>query len=40
MALYLLCDPRWERAARKRWVEILSRLAQGRAVALLPVLSP
>ena len=40
MALYLLCDPRWERAARKRCAEILSRLAQGRGVALLSVFSP
>lgn len=40
IALYLLSDPRWEQRARKRLMQILSRLAQGRGVALLPVFSP
>jgi hypothetical protein len=40
MALYLLSDSRWEQQARKRLIEILARLAQGRGVALLPAFSP
>ena len=40
IALYLLSDPAWEPRARKRWLQILARLAQGRGVALLPAFSP
>lgn len=40
IALYLLSDSRWEQRARKRLIEILARLAQGRGVALLPAFSP
>ncbi len=40
VALYLLSDARWAQRARYRWVQILSRLARGRGVALLPVFSP
>jgi hypothetical protein len=40
IALYLLSDSRWEQRARKRWMQILARLAQGRGVALLPSFSP
>jgi len=40
MALYLLADPRWEQRARERLMQILSRLAQGRGIALLPAFSP
>jgi hypothetical protein len=40
MALYLLSDPRWEQPARKRLTQILTWLAQGRGVALLPGFSP
>jgi hypothetical protein len=40
MALYLLSDPRWQQQARNRLTQILSRLAQGRGVALLPAFSP
>jgi len=40
IALYLLSDSRWEQAMRKRLSVILSRLAQGRGVALLPAFSP
>jgi hypothetical protein len=31
---------RWEQRARKRLIEILARLGQGRGVALLPAFSP
>jgi len=31
---------RWEQRARKRLIEILARLVQGRGVALLPAFSP
>lgn len=40
IAMYLLSDSRWEQRARKRLIEILARLAQGRGVALLPAFSP
>jgi hypothetical protein len=40
IALYLLADPRWGQRMRKRLSVILSRLAQGRGVALLPAFSP
>src|SRR5256886_144650 len=35
IALQVLSDSRWEQRARKRLIEILARLAQGRGVALL-----
>src|SRR5437667_7291929 len=40
IALQVLSDSRWEQRARKRLIEILARLAQGRGVALLPAFSP
>jgi hypothetical protein len=40
IALHVLSDPRWQQRARKRLMQILSRLAQGRGVALLPAFSP
>src|SRR5438034_9257401 len=40
VALQVLSDSRWEQRARKRLIEILARLAQGRGVALLPAFSP
>ena len=40
IALYLLSDPHWQQAVRKRWMQILTRLAQGRGVALLSAFSP
>ncbi len=40
LALYLLSDARAAPGARKRLTQILSRLAQGRGVALLPAFSP
>ncbi len=40
IALYLLSDSRWEQRARKRLIEILARLVQGRGVPLLPAFSP
>jgi len=40
IALYLLSHARWEQRARKRLMEILARLAQGRGVALPPAFSP
>jgi hypothetical protein len=40
IALYLLSDSRWGQGMRKRLSVILSRLAQGRGVALLPAFSP
>ncbi|PYU40283.1 MAG: hypothetical protein DMG54_23980 [Acidobacteria bacterium] len=40
IALQVLSDARWEQRARKRLIEILARLAQGRGVALLPAFSP
>jgi hypothetical protein len=40
IALYLLSDSRWGQKMRKRLSAILSRLAQGRGVALLPAFSP
>ncbi len=40
IALQVLSDSRWEQRARKRMIEILARLAQGRGVALLPAFSP
>lgn len=39
IALHILSDSRWQQA-RKRLMQILARLAQGRGVALLPVFSP
>jgi len=40
IALQVLSDSRWEQRARKRLIEILARLAQGRGVGLLPAFSP
>jgi hypothetical protein len=40
IALHVLSDARWQQQARKRLMQILGRLAQGRGVALLPVFSP
>jgi Transposase DDE domain len=40
IALHVLSDSRWQQQARKRLMQILGRLAQGRGVALLPVFSP
>src|SRR5437879_2033398 len=40
IALQVLSDARWRQRARKRLIEILARLAQGRGVALLPAFSP
>jgi len=40
IALYLLSDARWGQKARERLRALLSRLAQGRGVALLPAFSP
>ena len=40
MALYLLADPRRGTRARRRLVQILSRLTNGRGVALLVAFSP
>ncbi|HVO82157.1 MAG TPA: transposase [Terriglobales bacterium] len=40
IALYLLAHPHWGARMRKRLSAILSRLAQGRGVALLPAFSP
>jgi len=40
IALQVLSDARWEQRARKRLIEILARLTQGRGVALLPAFSP
>jgi Transposase DDE domain len=40
IALHVLSDARWQQRARKRLMQILGRLAQGRGVALLPVFSP
>jgi Transposase DDE domain len=40
IALHVLSDPRWQQRAQKRLMQILSRLAQGRGVALLPAFSP
>ena len=39
VALYLLSDLSWAQEARKRLTQILSRLAQGGGVALLPALT-
>jgi hypothetical protein len=39
IVLYLLSDPRGEQNMRKRLSSILSRLAQGRGIALLPAFS-
>jgi len=40
IALQVLSDSRWQQQARKRLMQILARLAQGRGVALLPAFSP
>lgn len=40
IALHVLSDPRWQQQAQKRLMQVLSRLAQGRGVALLPAFSP
>jgi hypothetical protein len=40
MALYLLADPRWGAQARRRFVQILSRITSGRGVSLLTAFSP
>jgi hypothetical protein len=40
IALHVLSDSRWQQQARKRLMQILARLAQGRGVALLPAFSP
>jgi hypothetical protein len=40
IALHLLAGPRWEQRARQRLMQILSRLAQGRGVALRPAFPP
>ncbi|HXY10090.1 MAG TPA: transposase [Terriglobales bacterium] len=40
IALHVLADPHWQQQARKRLMQILSRLAQGRGVGLLPAFSP
>lgn len=40
MALYLLAHPRWALEARRRFAHILSRIANGRGVALLTAFSP
>ncbi len=40
IALHVLSDPRWQQQAQNRLVQILSRLAQGRGVTLLPAFSP
>lgn len=40
MALYLLADPRWASHASQRFVQILSRITNGRGVSLLTAFSP
>jgi hypothetical protein len=40
IALHVLSDSRWQQQARKRLMQILARLAQGRGVALLPAFPP
>lgn len=40
IALYLLADPRWSTQALQRFRRILSRLANGRSIALLTAFSP
>lgn len=40
IALHILSDSRWQQQAQKRLTQILTRLAHGRGVALLPVFSP
>ncbi len=40
MALYLLADPRWASRAWRRFVQILSCIANGRGVSLLTAFSP
>lgn len=40
IALHVLSDPRWQKQAQTRLLQILSRLAQGRGVTLLPAFSP
>ena len=40
IALHVLSDPRWQQQAQKRLTQILSRLAQGGGVTLLPAFSP
>jgi hypothetical protein len=40
IALYLLADPRWASPARRRFVQILSCIANGRGVSRLTAFSP
>src|SRR5437773_11801417 len=40
IALYLLADPRWSAPARRRFLLILSRIANGRGVSSLTAFSP
>jgi hypothetical protein len=40
IALYLLADPRWGSRARRHFVQIASRIANGRGVSLLTAFSP
>jgi hypothetical protein len=40
IAVHVLSDSRWQQQAHKRLIEILSRLARGRGIALLPAFSP